>query len=288
MEVILEYIKYSYKKWILVFVAVTGFYTSVITILPQISITTNIEKIAVLTSIGFTTVLICLFLYPIKDFVENLPIEDLLFEPNCNTKILFPYNIKYLKSINRIANSYYKDYNPNIKILKSWYEKNPYTLITLADKNSKIIGYYDILPLKDEFAKKFINGDVTESNIISEVILSKDKMKDANYIYFAGVAIKDYTQNKNRIYSGQLLYTAFIYLKNFYNLNSDKIIFATATTKCGEAILKRLGFALESTKNDRLDKTDLYTLKINSTTIDNARDEIAVISSKIDYSSIIK
>jgi hypothetical protein len=288
MEVILEYIKYSYKKWILVFVAVTGFYTSVITVMPQISIVSNIEKIAVLFLIFFTTIVICLLLYLIRDFVENLPIDDLLFEPNCNTKILFPYNVKYLKAINRIANSYYKDFNPNIKILKSWYEKNPFTLITLADRNSKIIGYYDILPLKDEFAKKFIKGDVTESNIISEVILTKDKMKDANYIYFAGVAIKDYTQNKNRIYSGQLLYTAFIYLKKFYNLDNDKVIFATATTKCGEVLLKRLGFTLESNKNDRLDKTDLYTLKINSNTIESARDEIAVISSKIDYSSISK
>lgn len=287
MNKIKEYLHYAYQSWIAIFVATIGFIGSLIAFIPQFTLSTTHSKIiALLLCLGLS-IIVTLVVKPMKNVVENLSVDDIFFDTDTSSKILFPYQEKYLKPINVIANSYYGNVNPDLSVLRKWYEKNPYCLITLADSHNAIIGYYDILPLEETFAEKFITGSVTESNIESNVILSPKEMKNAKYIYFAGVAVKDYDNHRNRIYSGQLIYSAFIYLKKFYDLENGVTILAIATTNCGERLLQKLGYTLECSKYNRKDETDLYIKKVTLETIEKDRDRLALITNKIDYRSII-
>jgi len=282
MHTLREYIKVTYKNWITIFSTTIGFGASIVLFIPEFSLNTAYSKIIALLFCFILSVVITLITKPVKSVIEKFTVDDLVFDINTSTKILFPYQEKFLKPINVIANSYYGDNNPELTLLKQWYRRNPYTLITLADKNSVILGYYDILPLEDNFAKDFIAGKVTENDIKSSNILTPKQMRNARYLYFAVVAIKDYTKQRNKIYSGQLIYSAYIYLNNFYDLDQDIIMFAIAATKCGEKLLKGLDYSLESSKHNRKDNTDLYLKKVSKVIIEKYRDELALITNKID------
>lgn len=283
-----EYLKAIYKSWIAIFATTVGFVASLTLFIPEVTLTTSYSKFIALLFCFFLSVIVTLIAKPVSEVVENITVDDIVFDTNASSKILFPYQEKFLKPINVIANSYYGDRNPDLELLKQWYEKNPYVLITLADSHNTIIGYYDILPLEDNFAIEFIDGKVTENDIKSCHILTPKQMKNAKYIYFAGVAVKDYAKQRNKIYSGQLIYSAFIYLNHFYNLEKEITMFAIASTKCGEKLLQGLEYSLESSKHNRKDETDLYLKKINKQSIERDKDELALITNKIDYSSIIK
>lgn len=288
MNTLKEYLKATYKSWIAIFSTTIGFGASIILFIPEVSLNTTYSKIIALLFCIILSVVITLITKPVKYVIENFNVDDLVLDINTSTKILFPYQEKYLKPINIIANSYYGDRNPDLTILKQWYGRNPYTLITLVDKYNTILGYYDILPLEDNFAKDFIAGRVTEEDIRSRHILTPKQMRNAKYLYFAGVAIKDYTKQRNKIYSGQLIYSAYIYLNNFYDLDREIIMFAIAATNCGEKLLKGLDYSLESSRHNRKDKTDLYLKKVTKQTIEKDRNDLALITNKIDYSEIIK
>lgn len=287
MSYLKEYLKVTYKNWIAIFATTIGFGASIILFIPELSLASSQSKLIALLLCFILSGVITLIVNPIKDVINNLTVDDIVFDKSASSKILFPYQEKFLKPINIIANTYYGDTNPNLISLKSWYEKNPYTLITLADKNNNIIGYYDILPLEEEFAIDFIEGRVQERDIMGKHILSPKQMKHAKYLYFAGVAVKDYTLQRNKIYSGQLIYSAFIYLNHFYNLDKEISMFAIASTKCGEKLLKGLNYSLESSKHNRIDETDLYLKKITKQSIEEDRNDLSLITNKIDYSSIL-
>lgn len=175
MNKLKEYLRVTYQSWIAIFVTTVGFVGSLIVFIPEFSLESGYSKIVALVFCVVLSVIFTLIAKPIKDVVENLTVDDIVFDSTSASKILFPYEERFLKPINVIANRYYGNSNPDLYILKQWYEKNPYCLITLADNHNSIIGYYDILPLEEKFAKNIIAGNVTESDINSTVILSPSR-----------------------------------------------------------------------------------------------------------------
>src|SRR5690606_13969592 len=113
---------------------------------------------------------------------------------------------KYLKPLNTIASTYYGKSSASSRYIETSYEKKPYALVTLADRHKEIVGYYDMLPLEPDFAVRFIEGIATEKDIRAEHILPISEMSDGQYIYFAGVAIKNQRSQKSKIFAGYLLY----------------------------------------------------------------------------------
>jgi hypothetical protein len=247
-----------------------------------------IEQLIPILNINFTIIIISCFLISFVsviitnsfNIVENIPIDEFFLSDSY--KILFPYEKRYLLPINKIAKKYFGKINPNISILESWYRTNPYTLVTLADNNGRLVGYFDILPLKDSFAVKFINGKVSEKNISRKSILPIDKMYNAKYIYISGIAIHDIETKK--IIGGQFIYVTLLYIQNFYNAKNEKFIFAIAATKCGERALKKLGFHIESYASERTDKTDLYAKIIDNDIFDKVN---VKLYSNIDTSKMM-
>jgi len=275
-----------FRSWLAIFVATVGFIGSLVVFIPEFSLDGTYSKVMTLAVCFFLSVIVTLISKPMSEVVENLKIEDIVFDVNSSSRILFPYEEKLLKPINAIANSYYGSINPDQATIKAWYEKNPCVLVALADKNNSIVGYYDILPLVDSFAKEFIDGKACESDIRAEHILPPRQMKNAKYIYFAGVAVKDYDNQRNRIYSGQLLYSVFIYLGHFYDLENEIEMLALASSRSGERILKKLGYVLENSRYNRSDKTDLYSKVINRRIVEHDRERLALITNKIDYKNL--
>lgn len=286
MNILIKYTRAIFRSWIQVFIATVGFVASLILFLPGLQLDTAHLKITALLICFLLSVVVVIIMKPVRQVVESLPLNEILFLEEYSAKILFPYKEKYLKPLNAIASSYYGKSSASARYIKTWYEKNPYTLVTLADKQKNIIGYYDMLPLLDEFAINFIDGIVCEKDIRAFHIIPKEEMRNAGYIYFAGVAIKNQHTQQSKMFAGYLLYSAFLYLKKFYDLKTDKIIFATAATESGKRLLTHLDFKLENSKLNRKDKLDLYAKGINESNIDQHLEKVISFGAKIDFSEL--
>lgn len=122
-----------------------------------------------------------------------------------------------------------------------------------------MVGYFDILPLKNDFAQKLIKGEVGENDIRAENILAMHEIKNAEYIYFAGIAVQNTNCGKGYIHGTYLLASAVKYIKLLYENTNLKKILTIPTSECGLKIANHLNFSLEREGSMRKDGYDLYT-----------------------------
>jgi len=282
------YLKNVYRQLIFILISTIGFFGAIVTIEPSLQKIQNLPAflfvLSLLVSIG-----IILILFPLFKYTTPFDPKDLwIFSARSELSILFPYEEKYLKPVNDIAKLYFSKNYTNLSFVKKWYIKNPFILSILADCDRRIIGYFDILPLKEDFALEFIIGSKKETDIKPEYILSKDEMHEAKYIYFAGIAVAQNCRQAIRLFGGPLLYAAIIYIETFYKFSSPKKIISIPVTDCGRKLLKEFGFTLETEKASRLDKLDLYSRTIYKCDIIKIKRQYRFTKEKIDLSSYSK
>jgi len=278
----LYFFKQVYKAWFLTFVGIIGLASGIIQIFP-FQDKTYITNLAIFLFCLFLSVLATLLIYRIK----HVPDDELwmLETPTEKPTIAFPYEKSFLRPANNLARSLYGKHSLRGDVVRKWYEKNPLTLTCLTDAHNKFVGYFDILPLTQTFGKRFVSGHSREKDIRSQHILSPSEMRDAKYIYIAGVSVKDPMTTHGKKYGAMLIYSLMVHLQTFYNLNSPKKIYATAATECGRNVLERLQFRIETDGENRRDKLDLYARVITNDDIKDYRKSFNFLENKLDYSA---
>jgi hypothetical protein len=280
MRFVIYFIRQVYKQWFLIFAATIGLGSGILAIFP-LQNKSNITNLIIFLICLFVSVIATLILYQIK----HIPDDEIwmLEVPRDKPTIAFPYQKAYLKAANALARSHYGKSSISYDIVKRWYEKNPFALTILTDSHNKFVGYFDILPLEPDFGKDLINGTVKEKDIRHYDILSPNQMRNAEYIYFAGVSVKDQLTQTGRKHGAILIYAAMIYIETFYDLSKPKKIYAIAASACGKNILEKLNFQIETDETNRKDKLDLYSRTISKNDIDRYREQFAFCEDKFDY-----
>lgn len=224
---------------------------------PQIGIPI-ILSIAVLAFIVHTFVPKSNLPTGLDQFVEDLE------NPNMKQpyKIIFPCDDLLYKAVNKLAKEKFGKNTVSSKTANDWKKRNEFLLTCLFDRN-RLVGYFDILPLDSRFADRLMNGEAGEKDIKAEHILSVYQMKDAEYLYFAGIAIQDTETSRGLRAGGYLILAAILYVCLFYSNGKVKKILTIPTTDCGLAITKHLNFSLERERNLRKDGFDLYSHDFN-------------------------
>lgn len=285
MKYILYFIRQVYKQWFLIFVATIGLVNGILSIFP-IREKTNITNLIIFIGCVLISVITTLIFYKIKNFPDDE--IWMLEEPKDKPTIAFPYQKSYLKAANSLARIHYGKSSINYNIVRKWYEKNPYVLTILTDCHNKFVGYFDILPLESNFGHSLIDGTVKEKDIRYYHILAPEKMQNSEYIYIAGVSVKDQLTQTGKKNGAILIYAIIVYLETFYNLSKPKKIYAIAATDCGKNLLEKMAFKIETDETDRKDKLDLYSRSLTKMDVDNYKKQFAFCENKFDYSSYLK
>ncbi len=282
MRFVIYFIKQVYKQWFLLFVATIGLASGILAIFP-LQNKSNITNLIIFLICFFISVIATLIIYQIK----HIPDDEIwmLETPRDKPTIAFPYQKAYLKAANALARSHYGKSSINYDIVRKWYEKNPFAITILTDSHNKFVGYFDILPLEPDFGKDLIGGAVKEKDIRHYDILPPQKMRNAEYIYFAGVSVKDQLTQTGKKHGAILIYAAMVYLKTFYDLSKPKKVYAIAASDCGRNILQKLKFQIETDETNRKDKLDLYSRTITKDEIDSYMKQFAFCDDKFDYSN---
>ena len=83
--------------------------------------------------------------------------------------------------------------------------------------------------------------------------MTPEEMKSAEFIYIAGISVKDQLTQVGRKHGAILIYAAMVYLDTFYDLSQPKKIYAIAASRCGKNILEKMNFQIETDEADRKD-----------------------------------
>lgn len=281
MNSIIYLIRQLWKQWFIIFAATIGLISGILTIFP-IKNNTLLLDIIIFSSCLFLSLIVTLVIYKSKHISDD---EIWILEvPNEKPAIAFPYHKKFLRAANELARTHYGKNALGYGVVKKWYEKNPLLITILTDEHNKFVGYFDILPLTDIFGQKFIEGIVKESDISHSDILGPEEMQKTEYLYFAGISVKDPYSQKGRKYGSILIYSAMVYLDSLYDLNEGKKLYAIAASDCGRNILKKLKFRIETDETERKDKLDLYSRMITKADIEVYKQKFCFLEQLCDYS----
>lgn len=145
----------------------------------------------------------------------------------------------------------------------SWWLKNHNILACLLNTDHKLVGYFDVLPLRSNFMDAFIRGDVTELDIRHEDILPPGQARKCKRLYIAGIAVRDSQTFAGKRYAAHLIWALARYLDHFYDVPSERQVYALGATDGGRRLVEHLGFRLIQDGSGRRDGQQLYVASLS-------------------------
>lgn len=140
--------------------------------------------------------------------------------------------------------------------------KNRYILSCLIGAKGDFLGYFDVFPLKKNFAELFLQGRVSERDLTHENIYSGREMRRSKYLYIAGIAACDSDSQAGSVNATILIWGLLKYLDYFFG-HSEAYIFASAASSDGERVLQSLKIPLICEAATRNDKQRVYGVRLS-------------------------
>lgn len=195
----------------------------------------------------------------------HLPVDDILpndVETFRKKSLRCPCSIRLTEQVAALAQYWYKEESISPEKYEPLRVKNPYILASLTSAQGDFLGYFDVIPLKDNFAELFMKGRVTEKEITHEDIFDDTELSLCNYVYISGLAVwhPDTAEGRRNAYI--LVWGILKYLEYFYGF-TNAVALASATTAEGERLLQKFKLDLVSEAERRTDKQNMYALTLS-------------------------
>lgn len=192
--------------------------------------------------------------------VLNLIATDLYLSCPCTTEIA--------QKANEMTPFFYGDEAVAFSTYQKWLTKNHQILVCLTGADKNVLGYFDVLPLSDDFVASFVVGKVGESDIQPEHILSPRDALSCRQLYLSGMAVRCPNTFVGKRNATILLWGLLHYLKNYYPGSNSRILYGLGSTTDGNDLLKRFNFTLLGAETERSDKHNFYALPFTNFLID--------------------
>ncbi len=166
---------------------------------------------------------------------------------------------------------YYSIDTADIPTINSWIDFNGYTN-SYALSGTEVIGYYNLMPIKESTALAFFKGMLKEEDLTTKHMFSAQEMHRAEYFYIPAITVKDYKSYRSRMAVAALLSGLSSHLLNMFDLSKVKSIYANPTTFQGNVMIRKLGFEpLYRNKKPLGAGNDIYTFEFTSEAIERLR-----------------
>ena len=190
-----------------------------------------------------------------------------------------PCDLKLTEQAGRLAQECFRGENISPTKYQALHVKNPNILACLTGAQGDFLGYFDVIPLKNNFGELFFQGRVTEKDITHEDILTPSEVTQCRYLYISGLAVSDCESYAAHTNAFVLIWGLLKYLNHFYG-KTTALTFAVAFTKEGENLLRKFGLQVGTDAAARVDKHTAYSIALS------AKEIAQRLSWMPDYSSI--
>ena len=157
-----------------------------------------------------------------------------------NFKTDYKLTLEDCIEIEKIEHTYFENDNiTNANEVWEWYKKNNLTCVVARDKNNKLIGSINILPLKEKVFNDIYNNRINESCVVADDILKYEDNK-RYYIYLSSISIKKDLLNNYKLITTLLKGTFELFNKlEIKNIKIEKVM-ADVETIHGEKLCNKL------------------------------------------------
>jgi hypothetical protein len=127
-------------------------------------------------------------------------------------------------------------------------QHNPQVLVSILEygpENSRLVGFFDVFPLRKEFAEEFLNGRSTEQSLLTpQAVHDPQSASEADYIYIGTVlgfrGVLKQGAKLNLEYA--MIHALLSYLDKIYGEKTGRVFFALGSTKLGANWLGKCHF----------------------------------------------
>jgi len=257
------------RSWFLAFGSSVGALSGLVALLPRVDLTLTRSLLILTCCVVVATA------YAIASTrLRHLPVDELApatLTPGPYMSVVLQCNRSLLAQVHDLASIIYGDDVTAIPFeqYEQWLTINCNILACLIDRNHRALGYFDVLPLRDSFAREFIEGTVGELDIRGIHILPPNEARRCQYLYLAGFAVADPGTSVGSRHASCLLWALRRYLEFFYQFD-NKHLLAVGATPEGERVLQRFNFQLAQVGRLRKDKYAIYAARLSSRLIQSA------------------
>jgi hypothetical protein len=149
----------------------------------------------------------------------------------------------------------------NYKDYRLWRRKNPAVFTAITDRESRLLGFFDVFPLTEESARALMDGKINERQLKIDAILPQEENRLARYIYIASIMVNPKQKTFSPIVAKEVLLLKFAeFIKASFQPNEERILFAYAHTVSGERLLRNAGFTNTVLRKESKQRDPLYEL----------------------------
>jgi hypothetical protein len=235
------------------FVAILGIASAVLTITGR-----HFEFLGSLALAAAALIMSCL-LHIRRLIAPLVAVDDVLafdIDDNLQTRVHCPCDLKLSIEAKQLARHCYA---ASVTIDPDTFEqfrvKNPYILACMTDHDGEFLGYFDAIPLRETFARPFLQGIVTEEQITHEDVLRFEEAESCKYLFISGT-------HAGRRSASMLVWALLKYIDQFYG-SGRPFVFALAATKAGDELLQRFKLERQTNSTGRIDKYKLYSIALS-------------------------
>ena len=165
-----------------------------------------------------------------------------------------------------ISNRYFHIDTADNQTVRDWLKFNPY-IDTFAMYSDQVEGFFNLIPITNDCASMFEDQVLKEEDLSIDHILPHSELKNAEYAYFAAIAVKDTKSYLSRQCVAAMLSVIASQLLHGYRRGTFKRLFANPTTFLGNEMIRRLGLKPLVAHKKPLKANDIYVTDMNPETI---------------------
>ncbi|MGE5681770.1 MAG: hypothetical protein ACM34K_12905 [Bacillota bacterium] len=165
-------------------------------------------------------------------------------------------DIKWISKLE--ASVYSGDDAIPFEVLWGWYNACPAGFLIVVSPEGIRTGHIDVLPVKSSKLDKFINGAITEKDILPSDLYTLDEKELVRDLYIESLAINmNISQTKPKALM-KIISEFRAIAGSISNPDKLKNLYAISASEKGSQLLRHLGFKLIKSGRERIDRHELY------------------------------
>jgi hypothetical protein len=177
---------------------------------------------------------------------------------------------------------YYGNEYVSADIAEQWRMKNPKAFVQITNSTGELCACFGILALRDSFMNEYIRGNVADTQLRGDDILSFAESKKCKSLYISGIVVRDPSKHAGHKRACVMIWVMLHYMKRVFGLKQEREMFAVAVTKESERLMKHFNFTMVGNGHQRKDRHDMYCLTLSKSAWDKMMMKVS------DYSAMCK
>jgi hypothetical protein len=151
----------------------------------------------------------------------------------------------------------------SMPLLMAWYSTNPNGFSVIKLRDGSRVGHLDFLPLRPSPLAQFVDGNITEEELLSDALYTPRERDAIRQIYLESIIVTPSGDARSQIVRCAIA-NFVVAVERLCPAHNVDTMYGIAATEEGASFVQRLGGRLVKPGKERKDGLDLYAINFAS------------------------